>query len=427
MTKKLIMAIGVTALMVIWANSTWSDIAPIKDLRGVTLATQDKAAEQIEMRAEEVYLELGKKTMSVKAVFHMYNEGPELKIKEGFPEGHYKNILKNFTVTCRGETVKTDIINLYGEGKKIHNKIIHDYWLAWENTYPANSQQDIEVTYTVDIPGHNFPDGTPDPNMHYTGYILHTGAAWKGVIGQAKIILTFKDGLTPLHIMNIARPKKAVIEKDKIIWTFKNLEPSQKDNINFSFFISKDYPQILKDYENSSHSLKNTKEVKLYAKLHDRKNYWRLSKELMEIGEKKENGERVTSGRNDDARWFLEHEVISVFCESLKYAKKEEGALETLPAATALFETMLDNKVFHDYTGVTYPNGRKGNKELIKINLLNYPYKEEYDYPHDRGIFGIGNDKEPGLSEKHKIAMAKEMIKEDLLEAHKLIDADKKK
>jgi hypothetical protein len=425
MAQTLAKVISIMVLIFSLANSVWSDIAPAKEMRGITLATKEKAAEQIEMKSEEVYLELSKTTLKVKAVFHMNNTGPELKIKEGFPEGYYKDTLSDFTVTCQDKQIKTETIDFLEGAEKVHNKTQHDYWITWEHTYPANAQQDIEVNYTVNITWNGRVD---ELNLNQTGYILHTGAAWKGVIGKATVILAFKDGLTPLHVMHISKPKKAVIEKDKITWTFTNLEPTRKDNINFTFFINKDYPAILKEYKEFVKSWKSTMEVKSCAKIHDRKTYWELSKKLMSVGKKQENGELVISGGDDDPRWMLEQEVISVFCESLKYAKKEEGALETLPAATALFELMLNNKVFFDYTGIVYPSGLKGKKELIKLDPLNYPYREEYDYPHERSFVGFDDDKdELKLTEKEGTYVAKEMIDQDLVKAHKLIETGKKK
>ena len=102
-------------------------------------------------------------------------------------------------------------------------------WYIWDMTFDKDEKRTIKVKYRL-------PSGLAHKNKHrYYKYILHSGAGRFQDIGKAEIILHLND-ISLNDIENIS-PKGHSIDKSKktINWTFKNLEPTEKDDIYFQY------------------------------------------------------------------------------------------------------------------------------------------------------------------------------------------------
>lgn len=107
-------------------------------------------------------------------------------------------------------------------------------WYVWNMTFEKNEKRTIKVKYRL-------PSGIAYRNKYrYFKYILHSGAGWFENIGKVEITLHLND--LDLNDRQEISPKGYTIDKSKktIKWTFKNLEPTEKDDIYFQYATSKD-------------------------------------------------------------------------------------------------------------------------------------------------------------------------------------------
>jgi hypothetical protein len=107
-------------------------------------------------------------------------------------------------------------------------------WYVWNITFEKNEKRTIKVRYRL-------PSGIAYRNKYrYFKYILHSGAGWYEDIGNAEITLHLND--FSLNDREKISPKGYTIDKSKntIEWNFKNLNPTEKDDIYFQYATSKD-------------------------------------------------------------------------------------------------------------------------------------------------------------------------------------------
>lgn len=65
-----------------------------------------------------------------------------------------------------------------------------------------------------------------------TGYVLRTGALWKGPIGRAKVAVNL--GGIPLHALTDLFPGTMRVEPDRLVWEARDIEPSFDLSVKFS-------------------------------------------------------------------------------------------------------------------------------------------------------------------------------------------------
>jgi hypothetical protein len=118
-------------------------------------------------------------------------------------------------------------------------------WYVWTVNFKANEHKTIRVSYEL-------PSGMSHAaNYRYFKYILHTGSRWYKDIGQADIILK-------LHNIDMSKLEKispagyALNNKAKEVkWTFKNIEPTQSDDIYLQYYRPKERKAFEKRYGES--------------------------------------------------------------------------------------------------------------------------------------------------------------------------------
>lgn len=104
-------------------------------------------------------------------------------------------------------------------------------WYVWNVNFGENETKTIKVSYQL-------PSGLAGKNaFRYFKYILNTGSGWYKDIGKADIILNLND--INFETIEQLKPNNYKIDKDKnkIVWSFENIEPSEKDDIYFQYSI----------------------------------------------------------------------------------------------------------------------------------------------------------------------------------------------
>jgi len=103
-------------------------------------------------------------------------------------------------------------------------------WYVWRVHFKEGEKKIIKVTY-------NLPSGLGyGANYRYFKYLLNTGAGWYDDIEKADIILNFHD----INMKNIEEitPNNYLlnVQKKTITWSFRNLEPTEEDDIYVRYF-----------------------------------------------------------------------------------------------------------------------------------------------------------------------------------------------
>jgi len=209
-------------------TTTGLTIGPGKDLEGIEVAM---AAEEVDLRLSSVGKE--KDRLEVTAVFTMRNPGAPAEFETGFPVGAYKDVFESFSVHVAGKKVDFDLVNRGGPEPASARARAEagprdgpDYWYVWKGAFPSGESRH-EVRYRVKIVRHNMSGST--------GYVLHTGAAWKGPIGKATIRLAFGPGYSPDHILSLSPTEGARREKDRYVWELTDIEPTGKGDIRIVY------------------------------------------------------------------------------------------------------------------------------------------------------------------------------------------------
>lgn len=200
---------------------------PRSTAAGFEVLGRDLKDLEVAMASEEVHLTLGREgqgeTLGVDATFHMRNDGPEVAFEEGFPVGPINN-MTGFSISIDGQPVKAELIDRKAGAGPDEN---HDLWYVWKATYKVGAESVRVVKYSIGIS--HFSE------YRTTGYVLHTGAAWKGPIGKAVVTLRCAGKIAFDHITDL-RPRRDAELKDGVcVWTRTNLEPTEADDIEISY------------------------------------------------------------------------------------------------------------------------------------------------------------------------------------------------
>jgi hypothetical protein len=107
-------------------------------------------------------------------------------------------------------------------------------WYVWNVHFERNETKTVKVVYSL-------PSGLGyGKSNRYFKYLLHTGSGWYQDIERADVILKL-HGIKTQNIEEIT-PKGYIIDDSNktITWNFKNIEPTEKDDIFVRYFNSKE-------------------------------------------------------------------------------------------------------------------------------------------------------------------------------------------
>lgn len=267
--KKSIDLCLIILMVTIIANIGTTDIRPDPLHRAESIAPKDNKSVNICLKEE--YVKLTLKSEKVKdssnpdyklyteATFTLQNEGKQTTLDVGFPMKNCDDLC-DFKVILDGQTIPSK--EEHKKEKDMPNKT-YDHWMIWKMDFPEMATQKIIVTYwlrpavnygyleifpapSVNVSGKNKyiteKELSNEFNVLNTGYILKTGADWKGPIGKAVIELKF-DGISK-NLLRTWTPDNCKFNRIKtadsknaesyvLIWNLTNFEPTEDINIYF--------------------------------------------------------------------------------------------------------------------------------------------------------------------------------------------------
>lgn len=346
------------------------------------------------MQSENITVHVSYGVSNVECEFVFINDSDkEITVLMGFPsgdlEGEYKDNLErfydyklyDFTAWVDGEEVEVrlekgakagmvdgteekgmnmedldTIMKVYnGEGIPLDSDLYNlgsdfPYWYTWEVTFKPGEKKIIKNTYET-------KNTTSSTGMAHTGYILTTGASWKGRIEKAEITFIMED-IKPYQVESIS-PTNYTYEGNMITWQFEDFEPDF--NINVAFSIREEY--LLKE------QFKNNEKLKPIVELEDQGKYEELIEFINEIMDKEEYSDTKTALKLTKAKALLGIEDETGNEEALEEAIKllEEatdiGGTGSTEAAYLLLECykktrmdkykdLYENKIFLRTNGV---------------------------------------------------------------------------
>lgn len=348
--------IPLLALLWIAIPSAHADKAPSPLHAGPGLTSSEKVAEHVQMQAEEVDLELSLTDLHVKVTFHMKNTGPETRIREGFPIGAYQDALKDFVYDRDGKTVDMEIVDL-NSGKPDSDfprgHRVSDYWYVWETVYPAHTEIVDTVTYTMPL---TLAGSRGNYESFRGGYILHTGAAWKGVIERVVVTMTFKNGMTKGHLRELG-PAGFIVTETGAQWTLSNIEPTKNDDIKVEINPQSTIDEVIVQTL-SQHRTLEQDTIGLYLYMLrdirragaipwtpanvDRKKYWDFVQQLVDFyAPYLPAGEQTTVPR----KLGTDPLFADLLAEAVASWKEEEGARRVLPRLRDLVIALAEKRL----------------------------------------------------------------------------------
>lgn len=194
---------------------------------------------QVKMISERVVLDLTQdpNAVVVTADFVMRNKGRlEEKLQVSFPLRDLRSCSdyvtsQGFSVIVNSQKAATKTITTPSLGGKDCPAVP---WAAFEATFPTEKPVMVRVNYRTGI-------SRLESKADF-GYILETGAGWKGSIGSADIILRLPYLASSENILSKTAPGYRIKGKE-LQWHWNNLEPTAANNV----FVSTVNPEIWKE------------------------------------------------------------------------------------------------------------------------------------------------------------------------------------
>lgn len=191
--------------------------------------------DQVAMVEETVTLTLvGVYRTKVDATFVFRNDGPAKTVLMGFPEGlpdpqrdHFGDDLglHDFKTWIDGRPIPVKREKGWPGGQDDGSASQYPYWWTWELPFAARETRVVRNSYWVK--NHYWSNGTV-----LTGYILETGASWKGAVGRVKVALDLGPVL-PFQLEQV-KPAGYRFEDGKLVWEWSGLEPKQNIEVLFN-------------------------------------------------------------------------------------------------------------------------------------------------------------------------------------------------
>ncbi len=255
----------VISFILLWSVTAFSNIAQ-PGLRsaggsgGFTLLFEEDTAyyHQIQMKREQVFVQLHKGFAVVKGIYQMYNHHPKtISLRAGYPvnalfssdkEGSRLtevlfDDLYQLRVEVEGREISTQKVAIDAKSPPVrHLQYGQTDWYIWENHFPPNTDTEITVYFLVNTNDANILEGYDNQPHNGFVYVLETGATWKPPIGEGSIFIQLADGLQQKHIKGISSktPFRYDEQQNALHTQFKNLIPTREDNIVLTYYRRQD-------------------------------------------------------------------------------------------------------------------------------------------------------------------------------------------
>lgn len=221
------------------AAAATADIAPEPLLTGGNAMAPRGKDIAVEMTWEEVDITPTAATNSVVAVFRLRNTADAaVALQVGFPS--YNEIpLRDFQAEVDGKPQAAT------EEKERLNERRFLAWMCWTMEFAAGQERTVKVSYRVEME-HIFPHSEyadlPDDLQrtiwpYRSGYVLRTGAGWKGNIGKAVIRIHYGDEVKKANVSRLLPDLGwAYDEKSRVdTLVLENFEPAGSEDGMFTW------------------------------------------------------------------------------------------------------------------------------------------------------------------------------------------------
>ncbi|MGB8215639.1 MAG: hypothetical protein WCE68_18980 [Anaerolineales bacterium] len=199
---------------------------------------------QVSVTARFVMHNTGKVEEKMQVVFPLesLNECLDSNYEVGGPEaGYYRIVDGSFNVDVNGVPTPSVPVTTEspdeGESQYCENATMN--WAGFDVEFPIDKDVLIQVNYTMNNPSYD--------SLQALEYVLETGAAWKGPIGEAYIVMHFPYIASPDNIGPGTTPGYQFLY-DEIYWSYENIKPTRNNNI-FISFISPDVWQNMEELQ----------------------------------------------------------------------------------------------------------------------------------------------------------------------------------
>jgi len=225
---------------------------------------------EIEMLSEDIVIDMERNTVECTFIFH--NTGEAREVLMGFP-GKLREELGSYfsddvSLSLRNfKAFANDIELPVRKEPGIQPEIpLPDYseWFTFTVSFAEDEKVTVRNTYTYE------PSYDSIGNV-MTGYVLQTGAVWKGKIGKARV--EFKLGsLQPWQIEQLM-PGGFRFKGNSIVWERTNIEPSYDLKLVYNnWYYSKDYLAMMEaNDEDASDILQKIEKYKEIRRLAEEK------------------------------------------------------------------------------------------------------------------------------------------------------------
>ncbi len=187
------------------------------------------------MESEEITVDLEKN--KVECIFVFHNTGKSKPVFMGFPGKIYDDMdngltndvnleIKKFKTFVKGKELPV-IREKSIKNETLEHMTMQEYSEFFTFTVPFKANEKITVRNTYD-----FTPTYDSIGFIYSGYVLQTGAMWKGTIGSAKV--TFKLGnIKPYQIekLNLGGFK---FEGNTLVWARNDFEPKYNLQVTYN-------------------------------------------------------------------------------------------------------------------------------------------------------------------------------------------------
>jgi hypothetical protein len=211
-------------VLLLGACAAFANDAPVKS---VGKAIQPLKDVPVQMVAEKVDITVVGDFADVNCIFTLKNEGKPGIIEVGFPRG-WESDLEQFVAVI--ENTPLEVKTLAEEPSAADPaKEKLPWWKVFKVSFDSTGQT-VTVRnhyYTRLIRGGEYP--SPINDYRFT-YIMTTGAPWKGTIEDGEITVTLFE--KPFEQLTVISPKGYTREDKRLVWRFKDFEPTWNIELN---------------------------------------------------------------------------------------------------------------------------------------------------------------------------------------------------
>lgn len=195
------------------------------------------AYKKIQMKSEDIFIQLYKGFAVVKGVYHFKNTSKDtLKIKVGYP---INNVFENVSHNQYANNVTVDglykIKGFINEKEatlyKKHNQE-NNNWYVWEISFPPNEITDFSVYFIVNTNNAKIIKGYNSDKKNAFIYLIETGSLWKSPIEKGNFYTQLKKEISIKNI-KASSPTNLFFDKENSILKFSLSDYGKTPDPNF--------------------------------------------------------------------------------------------------------------------------------------------------------------------------------------------------